>query len=77
MFQIQIKLSDMRVGARKSIPTSKLEYVHLMAYQRIENVRRRVKETEQTRKRKQKERAKTAAKNKKDNKSKLHMKKSK
>ena len=64
MFQIQIKLSDMRVGARKSIPTSKLEYVHLMASQRIENVRRRLKETEQTRKRKQKERAKTAVKKK-------------
>ena len=53
-FTFQNLFSNMRVGKRKSIPTLRLEYRHLMGYQRIVMVKRKAKETELAKKTKEK-----------------------
>lgn len=48
----------MKVGGRKTVKTARLNYDHLMAYQRIERVRSKTKEKLEAKLRKQKERTK-------------------
>ena len=52
----------MRASGRKSVPTKRLEYIHVMASQRIEKTRRKHKIKVENKKRKEKQRAKVSVK---------------
>ena len=54
----------MKVGGREKNTPKRLEYSHLMAYKRIENVRNRKKEKQQNLERKRKQRKKSSKKRK-------------